>query len=283
MKRFIICIITLVMTLGLYAEGLNSQQSKLRNDILSFLKEEGFMPEIDNDGDIAFKREGQKWYITVNSDDTNPMFITLYQIYAYNEDYTKAAISEALAELNSYKGVKTRVGKSAYFYEAELYLVNAEPFKYAFYKLLKQIESMKNNMAEIVANGGTEEQQAPLTYEASYIGNLENSGTVIDDFGSKIYSYKTKYLALRFYSTIKTAGSYTFYVKFYDADGKLSTYSESPAGYTYKTTKQLEAGYHSIQLPGWGNENSGNWKAGQYRYEVYLNNKKIGEKTFTVY
>lgn len=84
MKRLII---TLVMGLLIlpsisFAQsdsGLNSEQLALRTDLFNFLKEEGFMPELDSDGDIKFKSEGQPYYIRVSKTDENPMYVVLFR------------------------------------------------------------------------------------------------------------------------------------------------------------------------------------------------------------
>ena len=39
---------------------LTAEQTALRTELFDFLKCEGYVPEIDEDGDIAFKAEGNK-------------------------------------------------------------------------------------------------------------------------------------------------------------------------------------------------------------------------------
>ena len=63
MKRLVailLCAMSL-STIFAYADDLTSSQLKLRNEIKAFLQEEGFMPEIDSDGDIKFKKEGSTY------------------------------------------------------------------------------------------------------------------------------------------------------------------------------------------------------------------------------
>ena len=40
-------------------DSLNAEQQALRSELYDFLKGEGYLPEIDGDGDIAFKAEGE--------------------------------------------------------------------------------------------------------------------------------------------------------------------------------------------------------------------------------
>lgn len=282
MKRYFILSIVLALAVAMNAaDALNAQQSKVRSDIMTFLKEEGFMPEIDSDGDIVFKREGKKWFVSINPKDENPMFLSLFKMYNYDEKYTKESISPALAELNGFKGVKIILGNHAFFLRAEIYVVNAEPLKYAFYKLIKQINSMDDELTELVGNNPT--ASLPLIFESASVANVEEDGTIIDNYEKIIYSYRTKYLKVKCNATVNTAGSYTFNVKFFNADGILTTSDSSPSGYSYSYKTQLEPGHKEILLYGWGSNKAGHWKAGNYKVEIYLFDKKIGEKAFTVY
>lgn len=276
MKRVFIFMMTVVMTISISAAELNAQQSKLRDDILTFLREEGFMPEIDSDGDIFFKREGMKWYIRISSTDNAPMFIDLSRFYKYDENYTRDKLIAMQETLNAYKGVKLTLGERLYSCSAEMYVVNADPLKYAFYKLIKQISNMLKEMDELLS------QISPVTFESAYIANVEKNGDIIVDFGKYIYNYHTKYLQLKMYANVSETGSYTFNVKFYNADGNL-TNSGQPSKYSYSKTINLSKGYQSVLFPGWGNENKGNWKAGKYLVEIYLDDQKIGSKEFEIY
>lgn len=150
MKRLLILLFVAATAICMYAAELNSQQKKLRSEILSFLREEGYAPELDDDGDIAFKREGDKWYVLISASDENPMFVTLRKGYMYEDEYNYESISAILHELNDWKGVKTRLGKTAFSLVAELYVVSAEPFKHSFYKLAKQIDNMEEDLIELI-------------------------------------------------------------------------------------------------------------------------------------
>ena len=130
------------------AQDLNTAQRRLRSDITQFLREEGFMPEIDSDGDIKFKKEGGTYYISIDYKDDSPMYLVMYRQYLYSESglFVKRNILKASNELNFYKGVKILCFESNYSFRAEMYLVNAEHFKYTFYKLLSQLASIEDDL-----------------------------------------------------------------------------------------------------------------------------------------
>ena len=87
---------------NLSADELDADQLNLRGEIVQFLKEEGFVPSIDSDGDIKFKKEGRSYYIRVNPKDTSPMFVTISCFFNYEDIITKNRIEKASLELNNY-------------------------------------------------------------------------------------------------------------------------------------------------------------------------------------
>lgn len=150
MKKFLLSALVLCFCFVANMNALNPQQAKLRSDIQNFLNEEGFRAEIDPDGDIKFKREGITWYVLISTVDTDPMFIVLSRMHPYGE-ITKEALSIILNEINSYKGVKLYLHETYYSYRAELYIGNAEPFRYAFYKLASQIDNMSSDVHRLLS------------------------------------------------------------------------------------------------------------------------------------
>ncbi len=149
-KNIFACLIMLMTFVSLNAKELNSTQLQLRSSINSFLREEGFMPEYDSDGDIKFKKEGRTYFVIVSSVDTNPLFVTISHGYNYDDTYTYAAVKSAVKEINSYKGIKLKTFDSSYSFCAEMYLSSAEHFKYTFYKYMKNISFAESELETIV-------------------------------------------------------------------------------------------------------------------------------------
>lgn len=133
-------------------EEFTAGQLKLRSDIETFLKEEGYVPEIDSDGDIKFKKEGKIYYVQISKVDKSPMYVRMYKYYTYSESFTRAKIAKALESTNLNKGVKILCFDNSYYYQSEQYLNNAETFKFTFYKLLSQLEALQKEIAEICSD-----------------------------------------------------------------------------------------------------------------------------------
>lgn len=248
MKRLIITLVLglLILPSISFAQsdsGFNSEQLALRTDLFNFLKEEGFMPELDSDGDIKFKSEGQPYYISVSKTDENPMYVVLFRSFNNPDEYSAETIAMASTKLNFYKGVKVLCFDKSFRIGAELYVRNAEPVKSAFYKLKGIIDSVKSDFLDECKNVGSVSSSSssnsiseiPFIITKLEVANTDENSNIIQDYGETIWDYKTKYLTPRItVKPFKSTGTYTIYVKLYK-DGSLRTGTSSPSGYSYSS------------------------------------------------
>ncbi|MBQ9185501.1 MAG: hypothetical protein IJ151_06485 [Bacteroidales bacterium] len=265
---------------------LSQEQLALRNDITEFLREEGFMPEIDPDGNIRFKSEGYTCIVSVSSVDENPMYISLYIPFKYPDGYSEDDVALATKALNKYKGVKVVCFDGSFRISGELYLRDADLFKESFYKLMSQINNVRKAfMDEIKKTSGSSSSisEIPFLVTKVEVANVENDGTVIQDYGSTISYSKSKYLQPRI--TIKPfkTGTYTLYIRLYKDNILQRSTSSSPENYTFSDSVTISSiSSQEKTLTGWGSKTSGTWSRGTYRYEVWINDYCIGSKTFMV-
>ena len=296
MKRLIITLVLglLILPSISFAQsdsGFNSEQLTLRTDLFNFLKEEGFMPELDSDGDIKFKSEGQAYYISVSKTDENPMYVVLFRSFNNPDEYSAETIAMASTKLNIYKGVKVLCFDKSFRIGAELYVRNAEPVKSAFYKLIGIIDSVKSDFLDECENVGSVSSSSssnsiseiPFIITKLEVANTDENSNIIQDYGETIWDYKTKYLTPRItVKPFKSTGTYTIYVKLYK-DGSLSTGTSSPSGYSYSNKVTISGNSSQVfTLSGWGSKTAGNWSTGEYRFEIWYDDYCIGSKTFKV-
>ncbi len=140
LKR-ILFILLCVITCGIARAELDEEQKAIRSDIMQFLRVEGYSPEIDSDGDIAVKIEGAPYYIRVYEEDKSPMFVSMWRLISYPEGVNKLVARLAVTELNRYKMVKVNPLDSSVSIQTTMYLREPEAFKYAFHKMVSQIQS----------------------------------------------------------------------------------------------------------------------------------------------
>lgn len=185
MKRILLTFIFLGLFASIAnAQSLNATQTKLRNEIKSFLQEEGFMPSINKDGDISFKKEGKQYWVSVSNEDTNPMFVSIGAGFNKPEEYSLSTVMSAAADLNLVKGVKVLCGEDSFVIQGELFLGNAEQFKYAFYKILSQIESVVYLFDEACKNNQSGSSSYSASSHSSYGSSSSSSEPRIVNYPS---------------------------------------------------------------------------------------------------
>lgn len=150
MKRFLLSLFVFSAVFGVMsADELTSKQRRLRNEIVTFLKTEGFMPSIDSDGDIEFKSEGATYWISIDSRNTSPMYLSMFMSFGYGDTaYTQYEMKRLPTDVTLYKAVKLELYSETYRYSSDMYLTNAETFNAVFYTLLDQIKSLKKYVSE---------------------------------------------------------------------------------------------------------------------------------------
>ena len=138
---------------------------------------------------------------------------------------------------------------------------------------IKELSDFKDNLGRSI----------PFYITDVAMGNVYNDSRIETQYGAKINSANTMFLEPRISYVGVVAGNRKLYVKLFHPDGTLSTGTSSPQGYSYDRTVYLGTGQGRQVLSGWGNEKKGNWKAGDYRIEIWYNNGCIFTKTFTIY
>jgi len=285
MKKFLFSLIGLMAFASQAQAELTGDALRFRNNIKSFLQEEGFSPYVDSDDDLCFKKEGNLHWISFSNSE-KPVYVRFNRATTNCEGWDIPRLLEVLNDVNrDYRCIKATLSSNQEYisYAVESYYYTPEDFKYSFYKYLDVLNSCRDivndNYRE--GSGSSSSSASPMSFNSASVRNENAEGEVITDWGVTIYSYRTRYLTPKINVTVRKAGNYDIYVKMYGPDG-LTTGSNSPSGYSYKTTKYFSEGTHDVKLTGWGSDTAGHWNAGNYRFEFYLNNKLLGTKYFTI-
>ena len=113
---------------------------------MAHLREEGYAPSIDDDGDIAFKREGYTYYVIIDETDPTLLFLLLPNIKALNTDADRARAADAISHANA----NTKVAKAYLARQnqrvniaAEIYLENPDHFAVLFKRLVGSIDAAR--------------------------------------------------------------------------------------------------------------------------------------------
>ena len=112
--------------------------------------------------------------------------------------------------------------------------------------------------------------------------NVDENGNTIGSAGI-LYWQDIKYIApvLEYNGIADSLRSTTLYCKIYKPNGVLITRDDSPYGYTYSYTMNVEPGYdNERELDSWG----GTFMQGTYTFEIYNGfGEKLDMRTFTVF
>lgn len=207
---------------------------------------------------------GDWWYLKINAASSRSWTITKSDYWVH--------LGSSYSSSYTYSGMG---------YEDVKIYVDENPYSYSRSSTLTIKCGTKTKSITITQDGKS--NQAPFTITSVEVANTASGGSIINDFGSKIYSSQTKYLTPKLYIKVNTPGTYTVYTKLYNPSGQLTTGSNSPSGYSFSNTETLYSSTTWWRLSGWGSNTAGYWSAGQYRWEFWYNGSKIGEKSFTIY
>lgn len=291
MKKYLFAIFAVMAIFPeiIMAGDLNSTQLRLRTEIKTFLQEEGYMPEIDSDGDIKFKKEGGTYYVRVDSKDDSPMYVALFKNFNNPNGYTKEQIQLASCEMNLFKGIKCICFDNSFSLRAEMYVVSSDSFKYSFSKVMKQISNAEDEFMDDLksvnisgGSGSAFSSYIPFLVTELEVANTDENNEIIQDFGSTIYDYKTKYLSPRITVIPTKTGEFTINIKLFK-DGVLKEGSKVK-GFSYSSKVNINSlSSHTFKLSGWGGSDAGHWSMGDYRFEIWYDGYCLGSYDFRVY
>ncbi|MEZ6067482.1 MAG: YbjN domain-containing protein [Planctomycetaceae bacterium] len=124
-------------------------KEQLQEIYMQFLKEEGYVPHVDEDGDVVFKAEGRTYFIGVNEKD--PEFFRLVFPFFWEieseAERTKAFSACNHANLET-KVAKVFVVKDNTWASVELFVQSPEDFKPLFKRSLSAIKVSVDSFAE---------------------------------------------------------------------------------------------------------------------------------------
>jgi hypothetical protein len=151
MKKLIIlllCCITGIQNGFSQKSEMSSAELKFRNSIEQFLKEEGFVPTIDDDDNsLNFKKEGSRYWLTVQED--NPYYIRLHKSGFTMKDTNRTLMLEACNYANANKRCgKACVGAESVFFVVECYCHSIGGFKNTFYDNMRAVDRMKTTTSD---------------------------------------------------------------------------------------------------------------------------------------
>ena len=72
---FIVIVVLTLAVAPVFSQDASVGKANIQKMYIDYLTEEGYMPKIDSDGDVLFKREGNPYYIII--DENDPMYFSV--------------------------------------------------------------------------------------------------------------------------------------------------------------------------------------------------------------
>jgi len=122
-----------------------------RDSVVSFLKSEGFVPSVDDGGNIWFKKEGYDFLATIY-DDAAPFFVRIGYCLSSDGIDDQVALLSAVNYVNlNCRCVKCSIGEKGYLLIAvESYYNTAQVFKDNFLTYTDHIIQVGRLLAEFI-------------------------------------------------------------------------------------------------------------------------------------
>lgn len=296
MKTIRVVIFLLVIGLSNVAtikgQGLSAEATRFKTNLLTFMREEGYLPNVSSDGTrINFKNEGESYWIDLAG--SMPVQVTMHIEGFTNKDANVMAILLACNDVNrdnyyvkAYVSTYDSEGSTGLSIEFPCH--TAEEFRYVFKECIRSLAASKKDIQEKYDKYNSEmaetnAKKTPISISHVAIGITDGNNKTIAEYGNKLYSSQTKYLTPRIMAFAESAGTYDIYCKLYTPSGTLSTGSTSPNGYSWKYSLKMHQGNGTYLLSGWGSDKYGNWPIGDYVMELYYDGILLITKKFTIY
>lgn len=140
MKKILFTMFLMLNAVCAFSQNYTKEQEKLRTEISEFLRKEGLNPEYQNDG-LKFKSEGDTYYIEIDKNSKEPMYISLRRYIKYDDRLDKNKISKNLKDYNLFYCVKVFCLEKSFVLSSEMFISKSSEFTYAFNTFLSQIKS----------------------------------------------------------------------------------------------------------------------------------------------
>ena len=154
--------------------------------------------------------------------------------------------------------------------------------------LKDELEEAKTKMSDMQDNEKNLESALaklpPLLITDLQMGVTNNERDIMVPHGNTIYSSETMFLSpsISYYGI--RSEEVELHMKLFTPSGRMAyNVSESPSGFTNKTSFWTFKGENTRILNGWGKNVRGNWNAGSYRIEIWYGSTCLYSKDFEVF
>jgi hypothetical protein len=104
---------------------------EIKDSILTYIKQEGYVPTVDDDGDIEFKKEGDLYWVIIDEKEESPFYLSIILTRRMGDDYDKRRAIIVAHEVNK-KGVRVKLKDKSVWAEADMFFQDPKHFNAVF-------------------------------------------------------------------------------------------------------------------------------------------------------
>ena len=131
-----------VMPLNAIAQDIPFSRSDLQGIYTEYLTQEGYRPEIDNDGDVVFKKEGKNYFISVDENDPEFFRIVLPNFWSIENTEERSRVLAAADESNRKSKVsKVFTVRDDTWASIEIFIAHPKAFEAVFPRAMSALEN----------------------------------------------------------------------------------------------------------------------------------------------
>lgn len=121
----------------------------LAEKYLSYLKEEGFVPSMDEDGDITFKVEGKLYFFLIDDEDDRYYKLVFPNFWSVDDESEREKITHAcLHAARSVKVVKMYTVRDNTWAVIEMFLASTDDIGAVFPRSLRALQAGVQSFVE---------------------------------------------------------------------------------------------------------------------------------------
>lgn len=161
MKKLLLATFATMAMISLHAQTDQTDQvdpAAIKESITEFLKVEGYVPDIDEDGDIHLKASGTNYYIRVyDALDSGFCYVELYCIYTVDDATLEKVAAAVNATIPVFKMVRASYskddeaeGRFRVLFETPCYVADADSFNRLFVEYVDCIDESSDRFYAIM-------------------------------------------------------------------------------------------------------------------------------------
>lgn len=132
------------------ADGPSAFAKRTQKEIMTYLRNAGYAPQIDEDGDILFTYQELKCYISLEDGDKGELFTKTFLLFSIPDDMTstdEALLHEAINKANEeYRMVKCYYTDSRVLFMVDSWIRSTDDYTYFFKLYMRGLQFAANEV-----------------------------------------------------------------------------------------------------------------------------------------